>query len=248
MPQEGNWTHNWGKNDDFDGKTDGTVYNAKYNSTSNILFNVAEDNSTFTLRLDLSEFVSSTKAGAKFSVLVTPPLTSYDLWVGGVQVTSENASNVLGDGTVSYDNSKKTLILDGADISNDMPIASSAQQFKYIPGIALSGYDLTVKGNGKLKTEATMNTTSVSAYGIRFLDTAAHTFNIEDTVNVDIVANEHYSSLTAVGISAESAENKLQLTVGENASLDILACCGLNNVEAVCNGKMEIKQISSSTD
>ena len=41
----------------------------------------------------------------------------YDLTVGGVQVTSDNASNVLGDGKVSWNNSSKTLTLNGATIN-----------------------------------------------------------------------------------------------------------------------------------
>lgn len=41
----------------------------------------------------------------------------YGLTVGGVQVTSDNASNVLGDGKVSWNNSSKTLTLNGATIN-----------------------------------------------------------------------------------------------------------------------------------
>lgn len=51
--------------------------------------------------------------------MVTPmSITDYGIWVGGVQVTSENASNVLGDGgTVTYDHDTATLTLDGATIN-----------------------------------------------------------------------------------------------------------------------------------
>lgn len=43
---------------------------------------------------------------------------SYSLWVNGTEVTSENATNVLGDsGTVSYDAATKTLTLNGATIN-----------------------------------------------------------------------------------------------------------------------------------
>ncbi len=50
-------------------------------------------------------------------------LINYPLWVGGIQVTSANASDVFGaeDGegaTVSYDASTSTLTLNGATISN----------------------------------------------------------------------------------------------------------------------------------
>ena len=41
----------------------------------------------------------------------------YDLWVNGVHVTSDNAADVLNDGTVSYDAATNTLTLDGAELS-----------------------------------------------------------------------------------------------------------------------------------
>ena len=45
-------------------------------------------------------------------------IEAYNVWVGGVPVTAQNASDVLGDGTVSYDAEKKTLTLNGADITD----------------------------------------------------------------------------------------------------------------------------------
>ena len=41
---------------------------------------------------------------------------TYGLNVGGVQVTSDNASDILGNGTASYDASSATLTLNNADI------------------------------------------------------------------------------------------------------------------------------------
>ena len=43
--------------------------------------------------------------------------TSYGVWVGNTKVTSDNASNVLSDGKVSYDPATKTLTLKGATIT-----------------------------------------------------------------------------------------------------------------------------------
>lgn len=39
---------------------------------------------------------------------------TYGLNVGGVQVTSDNASDILGNGTASYDASSATLTLNNA--------------------------------------------------------------------------------------------------------------------------------------
>lgn len=44
---------------------------------------------------------------------------TYGLNVGGVQVTSDNASDILGNGTASYDASSATLTLNNADIRMD---------------------------------------------------------------------------------------------------------------------------------
>lgn len=44
------------------------------------------------------------------------PSGSYDIWIGGTQVTEGNALNVFGDNTVSWDNDTKTLSLSNATI------------------------------------------------------------------------------------------------------------------------------------
>ena len=36
-----------------------------------------------------------------------------NIWVGGTEITDENAADVFGDGTVSYDLTTRTLFLDG---------------------------------------------------------------------------------------------------------------------------------------
>ena len=47
----------------------------------------------------------------------TPDTSNYQLSVNSVQVTSKNAADVLGDGTVSYDAQTNTLTLNGANIT-----------------------------------------------------------------------------------------------------------------------------------
>lgn len=46
-----------------------------------------------------------------------PESESYDLWVAGTQVTKSNQSDVLGDGTVSYDPAAHTLTLNNAHLT-----------------------------------------------------------------------------------------------------------------------------------
>ncbi len=47
--------------------------------------------------------------------------TDYGIWVGTTKVTSENAGDVLGDGTVSYDAASDTLTLNNASITSLCP-------------------------------------------------------------------------------------------------------------------------------
>lgn len=52
----------------------------------------------------------------KADTAAIPVVQSYDIWVEGIKVTSANASDVLGDGTVSYDPASNTLTLNNATI------------------------------------------------------------------------------------------------------------------------------------
>ena len=109
-----------------------------------------------------SEGDGSLAAGS--ATLTAQDAATYDLWVGGVEVTSANASNIKGagvSGKVSYNASTNTLTLNGATITGQ----HSADSFYYrgddpVPylqmmtcGISQSGIKtLTVKliGTNKL--------------------------------------------------------------------------------------------------
>ena len=99
----------------------------------------------------------------------------YDLWVAGVKVTTRNASDILGDGTVSYDGDGKTgtLTLNGANITEasyediEAFIVSTIDHLtinlvgenkigmgEKAPVNGISAYDLTIKGEGSLEVGA----------------------------------------------------------------------------------------------
>lgn len=48
----------------------------------------------------------------------TRQVTAYNVWVGNTQVTEENATDVLGNNTVSYNAATNTLILNGLNLSD----------------------------------------------------------------------------------------------------------------------------------
>ena len=64
-------------------------------------------------------------------------ITTYGLTVGGTEVTSANASDILGDGKVSYDNDKHTLTLTNANI--DLAKSNNGEMPAESPGIDYQG-------------------------------------------------------------------------------------------------------------
>ena len=44
---------------------------------------------------------------------------TYDIWIGGIQVTGMNAEDILGDGTASYDRKENVLTLNNVDVEHD---------------------------------------------------------------------------------------------------------------------------------
>ena len=99
------------------------------------------------------------------TVIIEP--IPYELFVAGVQVTAANASDVLGDGTVSYDDLQKRLVLNGADLFNDdvdygiksylpeltIELMGDNTILAYQEGIYLYG-DATLTGLGTLRIDA----------------------------------------------------------------------------------------------
>ena len=96
--------------------------------------------------------------------------TSYNLWVGGVEVTSDNASNITGKGikkgTVTYDDSTKTLTLDKVNID-------SVYSFYNGVGTDSAGIyvrfdfdgDLTIKLVGENTITGKLTDPEISGYG-----------------------------------------------------------------------------------
>ncbi|GLC79410.1 hypothetical protein LBYZC6_15240 [Lacrimispora brassicae] len=95
--------------------------------------------------------------------LVTPMFTTtYDIWVGGVQVTSENKEDVLGDtdgdgATVTYNSDTNTLTLNDAAITTGYTL-SAANYGIYAP----NGLKLKLVGANSIALPNSLNT----IYGI----------------------------------------------------------------------------------
>ena len=94
---------------------------------------------------------------------------SYNLWVGGVKVTSGNASKIIGGGItgkVTYDDSTKTLTLDNVNI--DSVYSFENGRGKDSAGIYVSGDfkgDLTIKLVGENTITGKLIGSEISGYG-----------------------------------------------------------------------------------
>lgn len=95
--------------------------------------------------------------------------TKYDVWVGGTQVTSKNAKNVLGNGTVSFNAKTNTLTLKNAKITKayvkSWRTLKTGEKSYWNYGI-YSGKTLTVKLVGKNTIKTPCKKSPVMNYGI----------------------------------------------------------------------------------
>lgn len=103
---------------------------------------------------------------------------TYDLWVAGKQVTKTNQSNVLGDGTVSYDPNTHTLTLNNAYLTPD-----GDANFTYCIDSELTDM-LTITGTATLS-----NADGILTEGPLTLDNATLTLtgNIDGDVGEDAI-------------------------------------------------------------
>ena len=80
------------------------------------------------------------------------PELPYNLIVGDTIVTADNAADIFGDGTASYDSSTNTLTLDNADITTGYEWQTLNHYYASI--YADGDLNLVVKGDSKITSEA----------------------------------------------------------------------------------------------
>ncbi len=90
------------------------------------------------LQLNLESVIFSSETNT-FSL--KPVVTEYPLWVGGEQVTSENASNIDGDNKASFDPETNTLTLNNYSYSGE----GNKSDISATAGIYSNGIDLSIE-------------------------------------------------------------------------------------------------------
>ena len=160
------------------------------------------------------------------------PVTSYKVWVGGTQVTSANASDVLSDGKVSYNASTNILTLTDADIT-------TAYEFDFNPfskgmsGIYVKGdLNLVLVGSSNIGGSSFDTTGAVSA-GI---------FVSEGDLNISgagsLTATAGKAEYDSTGVDIESF-NKC-LTISGGANVTAIGGTGFNSRGVFINGSLMI--------
>ncbi|MBR5384145.1 MAG: hypothetical protein IK133_10000, partial [Clostridia bacterium] len=143
--------------------------------------------------------------------------TDYDLWVGDVQVTSDNASDILGDGTASYNESKNTLTLNNCAVNGEGHKDESTTNKN---GVLFSAMDdLTVELVGQNALIGFNDTSGEVYHGIK-----AKALTIKgdgDLVATGGAANDAYSyGIYADTLTIDSSYVGTLVATGGDGSLD----------------------------
>ncbi|MBO5816597.1 MAG: carbohydrate-binding domain-containing protein [Paludibacteraceae bacterium] len=147
----------------------------------------------------------------------------YEVWVGGVKVTTRNQSDILGDGTVRYEGNRKsgTLILTNANITETIDPDADAVVVSNIPNltIKLEGDNkIGLGNNAPVNAIATRNLSVTGegslALGARASCIKADTLRIESgKIDTYIkTADEEIASFLGVALWAQ---DKILINGGE---------------------------------
>ncbi|MBQ7265816.1 MAG: hypothetical protein IJS61_06930 [Firmicutes bacterium] len=153
------------------------------------------------------------------STAVFAETKEYYLWVKGVQVTSSNANDILGDGVFSYNADTKTLTISGdctytgnyhklisnsgikgltINVAKDSTLKLSSNS-DMISSVIGTDNDMTITGSGKL-TLISENSTSESSCGISV--SYKSTLTLENA-SIEIIEKSIYSSYGIRGSGTE---------------------------------------------
>ena len=149
------------------------------------------------------------------------PIT-YNLWVGGVEVTEQNAHDVLGDGgTVSYIPDTNTLTL--SDFSYDGPEIGIAADVDLT--IKLIGENNAITSTNNSGIEVTGAVTIVGDGTLRVSSTNGNGIEASDDINitdgtVSVTADDDHCGIVSLTSITIGGEDNPTVTVGCKVGLD----------------------------
>lgn len=198
------------------------LYNGAYMTAGNAYNVLTEEQKA---EVDAAKLMALADFYADPSNLMTTDenIKMYEIWVADTQVTSANASDVLGDGTVSYDSAKNVLTLNNATICKSNGHAIKSDSSLTIDGTAASitggiqakgdlviDAEITVMNNGnRMAMESTGGTTTIKGK-VGDITVADTTFAIKGQKGVLISGSVGNIIDSKIGI--HSAEGSVEIT------------------------------------
>lgn len=172
-------------------------------------------------------YAASGLAVASDSGDLSTQATSYNVWVGDTQVTSANASNVLGDGgSVKYDANTQTLTLNKAKItkahvgsSRNGNVIGSGIQYALPSGT----FTINVKGSNKITVPTASSEGNIASYTYGISEYSGNKAKLKIKGSGSLVTNAGGASLTSCGLyvtyASAAVQGKVKLTcIGTNAT------------------------------
>ena len=170
----------------------------------------------------------------------------YHVWICGTQVTSDNASDVLADGTVTYDPATHTLTLNGATLNQTREdSAISVGQFDQALTIRLEGTNtissigLAVDSASSLIIQGTQAGNLTAQGGVRLADGATLSFTPASGTLLEVKADDAHLPGSPYDATVELDAQALQLLadattirVGTHVHVGGTATC---HDQAVCD-------------
>lgn len=170
----------------------------------------------------------------------------YHVWICGTQVTSDNASDVLADGTVTYDPATHTLTLNGATLNQTREdSAISVGQFDQALTIRLEGTNtissigLAVDSASSLIIQGTQAGNLTAQGGVRLADGATLSFTPASGTLLEVKADDAHLPGSPYDATVELDAQALQLLadattirVGTHTHIGGTATC---HDQAVCD-------------
>lgn len=172
--------------------------------------------------------------------------TTYNVWVGGTQVTSANMNNVLGNGTVIYTPATTTeaqkLTLNGMSItntsqigikaSNDLTIALSGENniSSSAHAIEMTNGTLTITGPGSLKASSDSGQTTVYTKGNVTINGGAKIIATNTSGgNGDVFDLGNSNTKHNLTITGNGTQVTAQKTVGSEVAINHISTLTVND-------------------
>ncbi len=166
----------------------------------------------------------------------TDPTVYVDIWVNDININSNTAANVLGDGTVKYDAATNTLTLNGCNFSG-------RNQFLH------TKKDLTIHLKGSNTVASTTNKNSILVEGANLCFTGDGSLTVTKTSGwnpIEVTQKTGDANTGIITFGSASDKNAFTGTVNvtNNGSGAAEAIKGYGMF--VYNGKVEVKQTAGA--